>query len=124
MIVCTTETTYRYSGLSTDIKPVIDPKESAKFWETDTGKRYESRGGEWILVTTHVSVDENFSTAIYESGDTIYICTALPGTLLTAAKWQIKKFNTLTMIIQWAHGNANYSNVATDLATVAALPYS
>lgn len=64
-------------------------------------------------------------TKIYESGVVFYICSAKPGTALVSALWRVKKIDTGTDItITWADGNANFDNVATDLATVALLSYS
>ena len=47
MIVCTTQPLYRYSGLSTDVKPTKDIKDASTFWETDTGKEFEWRKDAW-----------------------------------------------------------------------------
>ena len=62
---------------------------------------------------------------VYESGTVLYVCTAAPGSILTNAVWRIMKVDTTTgVIITWCDGNSNYDNLATDLATVAALSYS
>lgn len=50
-VVCTKQTFYRYSGLSTDTKPTRNIEESSTFEETDTGRRFEYRGGVWLLVS-------------------------------------------------------------------------
>jgi len=38
MIVCSTQPLYRYSGLSTDIKPTKDIKDASTLWEIDSGR--------------------------------------------------------------------------------------
>ena len=62
---------------------------------------------------------------LFESGYVVYVCTAAPGALAARAVWQVMKVDaTSGVIITRADGNSNYDNVATDLATVAALSYS
>jgi len=62
---------------------------------------------------------------IYEDGDVLYVCKATPGSALSDPVWQIIKLDMTTGLIgKYADGNANFDNVATDLATVAALSYS
>jgi len=125
MLICTVQPFYRYSGLSTDTKPILDPKDCATFWETDTNKNFEYRGGTWHEVKNVVSLEDDSQACIlYEAEDILYICTAPPGTLSTESKWQIKKFDTASLVATWANGNALFINPATSLAVVSALPYS
>ncbi len=56
-------------------------------------------------------IDTTTSTTYY------YYCEAVPGTLTTAAAWRISRLTVATGVIQWADGNANFDNVATDRAT-------
>ena len=55
-IVVSSDPIYKYSGLSTDIKPTDSIKDGSTFWETDTGKEYEWRGTAWVSVTDPNSV--------------------------------------------------------------------
>lgn len=62
-----------------------------------------------------------YSDATYD-----YYCEAGPRTILTAAAWRIARINKTSLREQWAAdtaGNIN-QNVATDLATVAALDFA
>jgi len=62
---------------------------------------------------------------VYESGAILYVCKAAIGTALAAPLWSIKKVDTTSGVkIEWADGDSNYDNLATDLGTVAALAYS
>ena len=126
MIICTTQTFYRYSGLSTDVKPVDGVSEASIFWETDTGKEYEYRGKElgWVLKQNMVTVDSDGAVALYQSGNYLYVCSAPPGTGLSEPKWKIKRFNTSSLAMTWANGNSKNINPATNVSIVAALPYS
>lgn len=132
MVVVSTETIYRYSGLSTDTKPTVNIRDGSHFWETDTDKRYEWRENDWYPIRTLVSIaDDNgnaviddVSLKLYQDGTYIYVCTASPGSTLTDPVWQIKRLNTTDIAIEWADGDKNYDNVATSLAVVAALTYS
>ena len=122
MIVCTVYPKYRYSGLSTDEKPVPQD-EVAVFWETDTGREYEWRDGTWHELNTLSRINDTQALVIYQSGNYMYVCLAAPGSLKTAAAWQIKRVDTSNLIITWADGNALFDNVATNVSTVAALTY-
>lgn len=126
MIICTTQTFYRYSGLSTDVKPVDGVSEASIFWETDTGKEYEYRGEElgWVLKQNMVTVNSDGAIALYQSGNYLYVCSAPPGTKLSESKWKIKRFDTVNLLGVWANGNSKYINPATSALVVAALPYS
>jgi len=62
---------------------------------------------------------------MYADGLVLYICKAKIGSALSSAVWQIKKVDTTSgVIIQWADGDSNFNNLATDLATVKGLSYS
>lgn len=128
MIVCTVQSKYRYSGLSTDVKPLDSPdahvQEGSTFWEIDTGHNYEYRGDDWVRVQQVVVLEEGYAVVVYESGSYIYICRAQAGTAITAPRWQVKRVNTQNIAVAWAHGNANFSNLASSLSVVAALPFS
>lgn len=54
--------------------------------------------------------------------DTItYLAIATIGTPQSEAKWQVKKIDTSvagTTVINWADGNGNFDNVATDLTSL------
>jgi hypothetical protein len=63
----------------------------------------------------------NYAQKITESGGYTYVAVALPGTLQSAASWQVKRIDETTAgttIITWADGNANFDNVATNLTTL------
>lgn len=51
---------------------------------------------------------------------TQYICLAKPGSLSSAAVWQVQKVVTsgTTQTITWADGNDNFDNVADNYATL------
>lgn len=67
-------------------------------------------------------IADSMAIKITTVGDITYIAIAAPGTAQSAASWQVKKIdNTTGTVITWAGGNANFSNVATDLT---ALSYS
>lgn len=75
--------------------------------------------------TGSLIVEDNQAQVIYESGDILYVCKAPMDSLLDSAVWQIKKIDCTSGVkIEWAHGNDNYDNKATDLATVADLQYA
>ena len=63
--------------------------------------------------------EDNMAVVVYESGDDLYVCKAVIGTALTAARWQIRHVNTNSGVrLKWCDGNEKYDNTATDLATV------
>lgn len=122
MIVCTTQPVYRYSGLSTDIKPI--PTEPSTFWETDTGDEYEWRKNAWILRPS-ATLETPKDTIVYEDGADIYVCKAVLCSSPSSAVWQIKKLDTSSGVaLVWCDGNAQYDNTATDLNTVKNHNYS
>lgn len=54
-------------------------------------------------------------------GTSTYIATAQPGTVQSAASWQVQHIDESvagTTLITWADGNANFDNVATDLTVL------
>ena len=61
---------------------------------------------------------------IYNDGTYQYFGEALVGTALSTAAWRVSRMSLSTSQIQWADGNADFNNLFTDLATVAALSYS
>ena len=63
-------------------------------------------------------------TVLYADSNYDYICEAAPGTLVATAKWRVTRVSKLTGNVDYADGNANFDNSATDLSTVAAFPFS
>lgn len=51
MITCSVMAFYRYTGLSTDTKPVEGVKEASIFIEEDTLREFEFRGDTWIMTS-------------------------------------------------------------------------
>jgi hypothetical protein len=124
MIVCSLQPHYRYTGLSTDIKPTVDVVLGSEFVETDTDREYEWRGDAGWVRMRRIVADEDMALNIYTDGDIMYICRAQPGTSLASPLWQIQKFDTILLRNQWADGNALFDNVATSLSVVKNLNYS
>ena len=64
---------------------------------------------------------------IYDDGTYKYFGEAEPGTTLNSADWRVSRMNNTTKQIEWANldgTKANFDNLFTDVATVAALIYS
>jgi hypothetical protein len=63
---------------------------------------------------------------LYFDGGDIYACQAYPGSLLSSAVWQIKKYSIIETEITsgYANGAATFINRATNLETVKGLSYS
>jgi len=123
MLVVSSETIYKYSLLSTEPKPMTYVRDGSLLWEIDTGKKFEWRGDDWYPEKTVVSINDE-SVITYEDDTYLYVCKSIPGSQLTDPVWQIKRINMTSVAVQWADGNTNYDNVATDLGVVAALIYS
>ena len=72
-----------------------------------------------------VTIDESPKiTVLYEDGTVLYVCSASPCSAVSDAVWQVKKVDATTGVkVTWADGDANYDNLATDLATVKAFTY-
>lgn len=66
------------------------------------------------------TVDIPYATRIDEASGTVtYIGTALPGTLTSAASWQIKKIDSSSgTSITYADGNSSFDNVWNDRASL------
>ena len=124
MITCTLYPKYRYSGLSTDEKPVHEVRDASTFWETDTGRNFEMLGGEWIEDKSITEVNDAFAVVVYIDGNNLYICRAAPGTPQSSSNWQIKRVNTDSLAVTWAYGSNAYAHAVSDKAAVLALPYS
>ena len=62
---------------------------------------------------------KTYSNATHE-----FFCFANPGTGVSDAFWKVFRLTIADDTIEWADGNDNYDNVATDLSTVAGLSYS
>ena len=72
-----------------------------------------------------VSTVATLALVLYEDGSVIYVCQAAPGSAVASAVWQVMKVDaTAGVVIQYADGDIEFDNVATDLATVKALSYS
>ena len=81
--------------------------------------------GNFPATQTVTATEDNKAIVIYTSGLVNYVCKAAMGSALASAVWQVRKIDSTTGIVMtWADGNANYDNVATSLAVVAALSYS
>lgn len=78
------------------------------------------------LIVSATTDKSSLNTLIFTSGAITYVAQALPGTAASTSLWRVKKINSTTSpnVINWANGNANFINAATDLATVAAYTYS
>ena len=76
----------------------------------------------------HVTDGVFASGPIYQDATYKYFGEAMPGTALTDASWRVSRMRLDNSQIQWANvdpdGNANFNNVYTDLATVAAMSFS
>ena len=64
--------------------------------------------------------DEAYITKIYSDASYYYFCKALPGVALSTPSWQVKRMD-LTGSTTMAHGNDDFDNLATNLATVQGL---
>lgn len=65
---------------------------------------------------------DNLAIKVTEVGTITYVALAAPGSLESASVWQCKKIDETTgTVITYADGDANFNNIATDLA---ALTYS
>lgn len=85
-----------------------------------TKDEYKAASNE--LAITGLS-DIALAKKITVSGTTTYIAQAMTGTATSAARWRVKRISVsgADTLIQWADGNSNYDNIATDLT---ALSYS
>lgn len=66
-------------------------------------------------------IAEALNTKVVTSGGVTYIAQSAPGTAQATALWRVKKIDDSvagTTTITWADGNANFDNVATDLASL------
>ena len=65
------------------------------------------------------AIKSSFSQHIVTSGNYTYVMKAVPGTDLTSASWQMSRiYETCDdILVEWADGNANFDNVASDYAT-------
>lgn len=64
-------------------------------------------------------IADSMSIKLVESGNIMYIAMAAPGTAESDAKWQARKMDATTgLVITWADSNAEFDNVATDLASL------
>jgi hypothetical protein len=61
----------------------------------------------------------------YDDGSTYeYFCWADAGTDIDDSFWAVCRLTKADSTIDWADGDDNYDNVATDLSTVAALTFT
>lgn len=64
-------------------------------------------------------VADSMAQKVTISGSVTYMGIAAPGSAQTSAVWQCKKVDTSTGIVTtWADGNANFDNLAVDLASL------
>ena len=61
---------------------------------------------------------QKYAIQIQTDATYTYIAEALPGTATSSASWRAKKVVTATGVTTWANGNANFNNVATNLAAL------
>jgi len=63
----------------------------------------------------------NLAVKVTVAGAVTYVAIALIGTLQATALWQAKRITVAagTTVVEWADGNANFDNVATNLALLA-----
>lgn len=67
------------------------------------------------------SISVPLATILETSGSYTYVGKAVPGTVTSAAKWQIMRIDesvTDTMTITWADGNKSFDNVWTNRASL------
>lgn len=108
-VVCTKHTFYRYSGLSTDIKPTAGVEESSTFDELDTGRQFEFRGGAWT--ETIASLLRAPAVRMETVGDITYIGKAAAGARENQAVWQLFIFDeTSYFTVKWANGKTAFVN--------------
>lgn len=59
------------------------------------------------------------ATKITESGDITYVAKAAIGASQSSAVWQAMKIDETTgLVVTWADGNANFDNIASNLAAL------
>ncbi len=97
-------------------------------FSTTDGSVREWLGGQWNLVKSYGNL---ISAALakgptYFSADGVYeyYGEALPGTLITAAYWRVKRVTIGDGQTVWAGGNGNFDNTYDDLATVEGFTFS
>ena len=73
-----------------------------------------------LLGNLQVNGADYYAQKVTASGSTSYIAIASPGSAQSSAVWQVKRVSTSgsDTITQWANGNANFTNVATDLTVL------
>lgn len=73
------------------------------------------------VIETQTTKDPELALILDDSttANTVYICTALVGTLSSAAAWQVKKLDTSSgSTTTWADGNALFDNIADNRASL------
>ena len=72
------------------------------------------RGAQNLWTTNH-------AVKVTVAGAITYVAIAPIGTLQAAALWQVKRITVAgaDTVVEWADGNANFDNVATDLTLLA-----
>ena len=68
-----------------------------------------------------VTNEEPYAQKVTVAGAVTYVAIAPVGSLQAAAVWQAKRITVAagTTVIEWANGDANFDNVATNLALLA-----
>ncbi|HUW10510.1 MAG TPA: hypothetical protein VM537_12335 [Anaerolineae bacterium] len=63
----------------------------------------------------------NLAVKVTVAGAVTYVAIALIGTLQATALWQAKRITVAAgdTVVEWADGNADFDNVATNLALLA-----
>ena len=89
-------------------------------WQKETTVAINSLSWTWT-VTKAAPMAQG---PIYQDATYKYFGEAAPGSALTNPEWRVSRMNLTTSQLQWADGNANFDNVYTDLATVAAMTFA
>ena len=108
---------------------MADKTDVVKQWSYDAkkvlilGKDGKSASDVGNALPVDATNTSSFKIKVYTDVTYTYLCKADPGTLLTAASWQISRWNS-TGSSTHADGNSDFDNLATDLGVVQALTYS
>ena len=89
-------------------------------WQKETTVANNSLSWSWTVTKdAPMAKGPTYQDATYK-----YFGEAVPGSALTNPEWRVSRMNLTTSQLQWADGNANFDNVYTDLATVAAMTFA
>lgn len=57
----------------------------------------------------------DYAVKVVTDGTDTYVCSAIPGSLVSESKWQIYKVDSSSgVVVTYADGDASFDNVATD----------